>query len=686
MTELIITEKPAQAEKIALALADNKPTKHKKGRAIYYSLKHKDKEILVGCAVGHLFGLAEKKKTPWGTYPIFDIEWKPKYLIDKNSKYTKEYISLLKELSRKANEFTVSCDYDIEGSLIGFNCIRFIANRKDAKRMKFSTLTKNELINSYENAMPHLDFEQIEAGKTRHHLDWLYGLNLSNALMSSIKNATNHYKIMSTGRVQGPTLKIIVEREKEIQNFKPVPYWEIYLEGIHKNGPIKAQHEKGQIKNKEEVKKILEKTKNQPAIVSSVVKKPFTQPTPTPFDLTTLQTEAFRALKLTPKETSQIAQNLYIAGLISYPRTSSQKLPKSIGYERILNLLSQQKEYSNLCKELLKGKLKPNEGKKTDPAHPAIFPTGEKKSLSGKEAKLYDLIVRRFLSTFAPPATRQTTTIKIDVNKETFVLSGTLTLDLGWQRFYGNYAVFKEEEVPKLEKGDEIKVKKIYELQKETQPPKRYTQASIIKQMEALGIGTKATRAIIVDALYQRNYIQDQPIKATPLGIKLVKTLEKYSPQIIDVKLTRHFEQEMEKILNKKTKKEKVIEEAKKVLTKILKDFKKNEIAIGKELTEASYEAQSQANEMGICPKCQKGKLRIIFSKKTKKRYVVCDGYPKCKTIYNLPQQGLLKPSKSLCKHDNFPQITVIRKGKRPWTLCLNPECKSKKNWNNKNN
>ena len=682
MTELIICEKPAQALKIATALADKTPKKNKVGKVVYYSLKHKGKEILVGCAVGHLFGLAEKEKSPWGTYPVFEIEWKPKFKIDKNSAYTQDYYKVLKKLAKEADFFVVATDYDTEGSVIGYNCVKYIANKNDAKRMKFSTLTKDELIKSYENASKSLDFEQIEAGQTRHSLDWLYGINISNALMTSIKNSTNHFKIMSSGRVQGPALKVIVDRELEIEKFKPTPYWEIYLDGLHKNSNILAQHEKGKLKKETDAKKILENTKNKKAIVSSVLKKPYKQLPPSPFDFTTLQTEAYRTLRITPKETSILAQDLYTQGLISYPRTSSQKLPKSIGYSKIIKFLSQQKTYSNLCNELLKKELKPNEGKKEDPAHPAIYPTGEIPNLTGKKSQLYDLITRRFLATFSEPAKRQTTTVKIDVNKEIFTLSGTITLEQGWHKFYGKFAKYKEEELPLIEKNDEIKINKIYSEKKETQPPKRYNQASLVKEMESLGIGTKATRAIIVDALYQRNYVQDQPIKATELGKKLIKTLEKYSPEIIDVKLTKHFEEEMDRILSKKLKKEKVIKEAEKVLKNILKDFKKNEIKIGKELTSASFEAQAKANEMGLCNKCKKGTLRVIYSKKTKKRYCACDGYPKCKNIFNLPQQGLLKQHKDLCKHDNFPQITVIRKGKRPWVLCLNPDCKSKEAWN----
>ncbi|MBT6995586.1 DNA topoisomerase I [Candidatus Woesearchaeota archaeon] len=680
MTELIITEKPMAALKIATALGDSKPIKKTKGKSVYYEITRNKKEILVGCAVGHLFGLAEKIKSKWGTYPIFDIEWKPKADIDKNAKYTKSYVTLLKQLGKKADEFTVATDYDLEGAVIGANIIREALKLKDAKRMKFSTLTKDELNDSYTNASKHLDFNMIDAGETRHYLDWFYGINITSALSTSVKTATGRFKILSSGRVQSPTLKIIVDKEKEIKKFKPETYWEVYLDGLHKKEIILAKHKDDKIFDKKRKNEILKNTKNKPAKVSKLNEIKKNQNPPTPFDLTSLQIEAFRHLRISPKESSQVAQELYISGLISYPRTSSQKLPKSINYKKILKGLS--KSYKKETAELLKKKtLKPNEGKKSDPAHPAIYPTGEKGSLSGKNARLYDLIVHRFLAVFGEPAIRLTVSAQINVNKEIFTLAGTTTIKPGWHTLYGKYAKFKEEEIPKMKEGDEIKVKKIQDEEKETQPPARYSQASIIKQMDKLNLGTKSTRAMIIDTLYNRGYIEGDQLEATELGMNIVEVLEKYSPKMLDEELTKHFEEEMGQIREGKVKKEKVISEAKKVLIEILNKFKKNEKVLGEDLSKATIETENKMRELGVCQKCGKGKLIIIHSKKTRKRFVACNAYPNCKTTYGLPQQGLLKKEKNPCKHDGFPQIKVITRGKRPWILCLNPKCPGKEEW-----
>ena len=675
MVELIITEKPTAAGKIATALADTTPIKHTKGKAVYYEITHNKKKIYVGCAVGHLFGLAEEKKSTWSNYPTFDISWHPKFEIEKNSAYTKAYLSLLKQLGKKSDTLTVATDYDTEGAVIGYTVVKYGLGKDNAQRMKFSTLTKDELIESYKKANKKLDFGMIDAGVTRHNLDWFYGINLTKALTMAIKNAHGYFRILSTGRVQGPTLKIISQREEEIKKFVPEKYWEIYLDGLYKKHDILAEHKKGKFKNKKDVSEILKKTKGKKAIIDEVKKTTQKQNPPFPFDLTTLQTEAFRHLHLTPKITAQLAQELYISGLISYPRTSSQKLPVAIGYKKIIKLLSKQKEYSGDCEELLKKALKPNEGKKTDPAHPAIYPTGEKEAISGKKGQLYDLIVRRFLAVFGEPAKRQTISIFIDVNKEVFHLTGTTTLEKGWHTLYGKYAKFKEEELPEINKGEEIKVKKIFDEEKETQPPKRYSQASLLKEMEKRNLGTKATRAGIIDTLYERDYVQNQPMEATDLGIKLIKTLKKYSPEIIDEKLTREFEEDMEAIKEGKTKKEKVIENAKKSLTKILNNFKKNEKKVGEEMAKASKETQIKATLVGKCPACEKGELYLRRGRFG--NFIACNKYPDCKTIFSTPQ-NLIKPTKEICEVCGLPKIQIIKKRRAPQIICIGPKCPAK--------
>ncbi|MBN2454804.1 DNA topoisomerase I [Candidatus Woesearchaeota archaeon] len=675
MTELIITEKPAAAKKIAEALAEGKVVKRNFKGAPYYEITRNKKKILIGCAVGHLYGLAEKDKNGW-VYPVFSVEWTPISEVDKGAAHAKKYLDALIRLCKEADEFVIACDYDIEGETIGYNVLRFACKKKDAKRMKFSTLTKQDLVNSYENALPHIDWGQAYAGETRHEMDWYYGINLSRALTTAIKEA-GMFKILSSGRVQGPALKIIADREKEIKAFKPVPYWQIEVRGEIKEGELIASHEKDKFWEKKEASSVVKKVKGKDGKISEVTREEKNLQPPFPFDLTTLQTEAYRCFGINPKYTLEIAQELYTAGYISYPRTSSQQLPPAIGYKGIIEKLSGQEEYTTLCKELLKNQLSPNNGKKTDPAHPAIYPTGIKPGkVSQRGKKIYDLIARRFMATFGEPAVRETLTIKIDISGEIFVAKGTLTKKRGWYEYYGPYVKQKEEELPAAEKGEDFANKKTTMHSKETQPPNRYNQASIIKALEKKNLGTKATRAQIIDTLYNRGYVQGKAIEATDLGIHMVETLENYCPKIVDEELTRHFEMEMEEIQENKKNPEEVLKEAKDVLTKILNEFKEKEDKIGKGLLDANKETQEKANTIGKCVVCGKGTLMVKRGKYG--RFIACDKYPECKATFKLPAGGFIKPTEKVCAECNHPMIEVTRKGRKPQEVCINPDCPSK--------
>ncbi|MEM4638003.1 MAG: DNA topoisomerase I [Candidatus Woesearchaeota archaeon] len=666
--ELIITEKPNAAKMIAQALSEQKLIKENEKGVPYYKIKHKNKEIIIGCAVGHLYTVAEKNKS--FNYPVFDLEWKPNSEVIKND-FSKKYLAALKKLSKEAKEYTVATDYDIEGEVIGLNVIRFVCKQKDASRMKFSTLTKSELIESYEKKSKTIDWGQAYAGETRHFLDWMYGINLSRALTTAIKNS-GMFKILSSGRVQGPALKLIVDKEKEIQSFKPEKYWQISVKGKLSETEVEAWHEKEKFEKEKEALEVLKKTDKKNGKVISIKNSEFIQKAPVPFDLTTLQTEAYRIFGIKPKQTLDIAQNLYTSGYISYPRTSSQKLP-NINFKKILEQLS--KYDKNALDLLKKSSLKPNEGKKTDPAHPAIYPTGIIPSLKERDAKIYDLIVKRFLACFGEDAKRETATITIDISGEKFLIKGTRTKSPGWHNLYKPYVQLEETELPKCKINDIFYNNKTIKHDKETQPPKRYTPASIIKELEKRNLGTKATRAAIIDSLYERNYIKNESIEATELGIQTIETLSKYAPEIIDEKLTRHFEIQMEKIRQGKTTEEKVLKEAEKELRKILEKFKKNEKTIGKELNETYKQHLETENTLGKCPKCN-GNLKIMYSRKLKRKFIACDN-EECKTILNMPGYNV-KATEKVCEHCKYPIVKVLN-GKKSRELCINQECPSKK-------
>lgn len=702
---LIITEKPQAALKIASALGDEK--KYAEDGVPYYEVERNGEKIIVASAVGHLFNLTyQKGQKGW---PIFETEWEPSYE-KKSAAFTKKYLELLKKLCRKAKEIIIATDFDNEGEVIGWNVLRFICKQNSAKRMKFSTLTAPELEKSYENPLPELAWGNAFAGETRHIVDWLYGINLSRALMSAIKTSGS-FRILSIGRVQGPALKIIVDREREISAFKPEPYWQVFANVDWKYQELEKPEGDCRFKHPKDIfdKKELEKFKKIKEAIAETKKTEENITPPVPFDLTTLQTEVYRYFHISPSETLKIAQNLYIEGLISYPRTSSQKIPKEIEPKKILKSLAKRFPEVEMAK-----RAEPIEGKKSDPAHPSIFPTGEFKKLDERAEKVYTLIAKRFISAFSPDAitankritltaiteksgkkgkatseekggvTSQGSVVPIDKDIK-FTASAMTILEKGWTNVYPTS--MEEFNLPDL--NGKVKIEKIDLEEKETQPPKRYTPASLISILEKKNLGTKATRSTIVDTLFERGYLDGKSIQATALGLRLIEALEKYSPIIIDENLTIQLEEEMEKmqessieVKSLESQEKSIVEKAKKIITDISKEFKQKEVEIGKELStglEILRKEQQEANTLIQCPVCKKGSLRILFNRGSYRYFVACSAYPDCKTTYSLPPNALVKKSDKVCESCGFPKVMALRKGKRPWEFCFNVNCEVNK-------
>ncbi len=679
MKELIIAEKPSVAIRIAYAISNAKPKLIRDKGINYFYIKEDDKEIYVVAAAGHLFTLKEKKKS--NELPVFDIEWAPSYKINKRAYFTKRYLDIITSIGKDCNRFINACDYDLEGTVIGTNIIRYLQNNDPNKeinpdnvlRMKFSTTTRNDLRNSYENIEPY-DANNFSAGETRHIIDWLWGINLSRALMKAIERG-GRKKILSIGRVQGPTLHILAVREREINSFVPKPYYKLYL----LYNKIQFNRKKGNIENKEEALKLKEKLEHEKKIVSKNEKKRIKILPLPPFDLTSLQIEASKILGLDPSRTLAIAQSLYEHSYISYPRTSSQKLPYSLNLPRIIKDLAKQKEYKELANFLIENNLfKPREGKKEDEAHPAIYPTGEiPKNISNEEMALYNLIVKRFLSVFAPPLVVDEEEVTIKVDDEEFVAKGKKVIERGWLDFY-NFVGIEEKEI-NVKEGQELDADIKLE-EKMTEPPRRFTKATLIKLLEDKNLGTKATRAAIIDTLFDRGYIIGKEIKVTNFGFSIHDTLEKYSKEILEEELTRKLEEDMNLVQKGIKKEDEVIEEGKRIIYNIIEDFKKKENEIGSELISKLKESEKE-NSIGKCPKC--GGDLILYKTKAGKNFVRCSNWPKCDVSYPLPSFAYIKPTGKVCEICKTPIVKVF-KGKKVFEMDLDPNCPTKKNWNKK--
>lgn len=672
--ELIVAEKPKVTQKIASAIG-GKITRKARGNVSYYEVEKDGKKTVVAPAVGHIYTLAQKKKTRG--YPVFDIEWVPSYKASKGAVFTKPYLSLIEELGKKADSFVSACDYDIEGTLISYNIFRFATGIKKGKRMKFSALTSKDLKEAYEN-MGEFDYNNAYAGEARHILDWYYGINLSRALMTALRKSA-HMKVMSIGRVQGPALDILATLEKKIKAFVPVPYW-VLTTSIKK---VQFIHKKDRFMAEKDADDALDKTAPKGKVTRVDRNKVKIWPGPC-FDLTSLQVEAHRAFGFNPSKTLQVAQSLYEDSLITYPRTSSQQIPPSIYLPAILKKIRENDEYAAFANKIIENKwLKVFQGRKSDPAHPAIHPTGlkPKEKLGKDEAKVYDLVVRRFLSAFAPPAEKENTHVEVDAGGEPYVAKGGRITEKGWTEFYGKYFKGVDKELPEFKDGEDVEVKRKKKTKKETKPPKRYTQASIVSELEKRKLGTKATRSTIVDTLFKREYVKGKPIEVTDFGIKVRDVLSKYAPEILDDELTRNIEEEMEKIQEGELKEEEVTEKGKKILEKILEKWKNNEQKIGKELGGALEVTEAKENIVGKCDKCG-GELKIIHLKGGK-QFIGCSGYPDCRNAYPLPTGAFVKVTEKLCPECGKPVVFVAR-NKMKFQMCIDPECPTKDKWKKK--
>jgi DNA topoisomerase-1 len=678
---LIVTEKPDAAKRIAEALDSQGKPKPFKENGVPYFVASRNRELVVVPAIGHLYTIVHITGTR-SNYPVFNFKWTPRHLAEKDAKRIRYWIEIFSKLSHDADTFVSACDYDLEGSLIGYSILKYACGGKEAsaKRMKFSTLTKAELEQAYTQPLPSLDFSLIEAGRTRHEVDWLYGINLSRALTLAARRWRGRYHTLSTGRVQGPTLKFLAEREKEIRSFVPIPYWQIKAEAKILNSVVEAEYEKKRIDTRAEADAVVEACAGKTGKVMNVDVRRVNQKPPLPFDVGTLQREAYSLFGYTPRHTLAIAQRLYLDALISYPRTSSQKLPPVIGYSTILKSLKQKREYAKLAQKLLeKEQLKPREGTKEDPAHPTIYPTGKlpEKPLGPSEKRIWDLVVRRFLTVFGEDALKEILKVRLDVNGHSFFLRGRRILKQCWMEYYLPYIRAEEVLLPQIEESDAVRLRRVTREDKFTCPPSRYNPSSLLKRMEELGIGTKATRADIIQTLYNRGYVRDERIVVTELGFDVIDVLDKYAPIVTSAQLTRELEDKMEQIRNNKMKRKTVLDEVVEQLKPQLEHFKENEVTIGEALTHAIQRAQAQERIVGKCPNCGTGNLTIVYSRKTGKRFIGCSNYFKgvCSTSFPLPQRGTVKPTGNSCKACGWPQILVRLKGRRPWNLCFNPDC-----------
>ena len=678
---MVICEKPDAARRVSDALSGGESRSEQVEGTTVFRFTRKGEEFVVCAAQGHLYGVSDPARERT-VYPVFDVEWYSSDLVDEDSTSTARRILAIRKLASGASKFVNACDFDVEGEAIGYNLLRYACGGKEksALRAKFSTLTEEDLVKAFDDLEPQAGPGLARAGRARHSIDFVWGVNLSRALSQSALSSGHRYRTVSVGRVQGPTLEFLVEREREIKTFVPVPYWK--ASGTFERDGVKltAGYARDRIETRQSAEKIREECMGREAVAAAVRRSTVQVGPPEPFNIGDLQREAYRAFGYTPSRTLQIAERLYLEALISYPRTGSRRLPPSINYRSIIQGLCRISEYSAQAAELLKEKLKPVQGAKSDAAHPAIHPTGEKpkRPLEGSESAVFDLVVRRFFAAFAPSALRELAEVTLVVGEHGFRLSGGRTVSPGWMRYYGRYAGYRDVEVPPVFEGDRFRVAGVALEEKFEQRPPRYNQSSLLEKMEREGIGTKATRADIITTLMERGYASGENMEVTDLGLSVVETMAKYAPSIISTELTREIEGKLEAVEGGSGGEAELMRETVRSIVGQLAALIANEEEVGREIDSALTASAAKSFVLGRCPVCKTGNLRIIRSKATKKRFAGCSNYSGgCRASAPLPQKGTLRIASKPCERCSWPVVYVLGR-RHSWRLCINPNCPGK--------
>ncbi len=650
MKHLIIVESPAKAKTIKNFL---------------------DKNYEVIASKGHVRDLS---KFALGI-KIDETGFTPNYVVDKDHK---ELVKQIIELSKKASIIYIATDEDREGEAIGYHVACLIGGKLESyPRIVFHEITQNAILNALKTPRQ-IDMSKVNAQQARRFLDRIVGFKLSSLISSKIT------KGLSAGRVQSAALKLVIDREREIKAFKPLTYFTLdaYFEPnleaqliSYKGNKLKAQ-ELIDEKKAQEIKNELEK---ESYTISSIVKKSKKSPTPPPFMTSTLQQSASSLLGFSPTKTMSIAQKLYegvatpqgVMGVITYMRTDSLNIAKEALEEARNKIL---KDYG---KDYLppKAKVYSSKNKNAQEAHEAIRPTSIvlepnalKDYLKPEELKLYTLIYKRFLASQMQDALFESQSVVVACEKGEFKASGRKLLFDGYYKILGNDD--KDKLLPNLKENDPIKLEKLESNAHVTEPPTRYSEASLIKVLESLGIGRPSTYAPTIALLQNRDYIkvEKKQISALESAFKVIEILEKHFEEIVDSKFSASLEEELDNIAQNKAD-----------YQQVLKDFYypfMDKIEAGKKniISQKVHEKTGQS-----CPKCG-GEL--VKKNSRYGEFIACNNYPKCKYIKQT-ENAHDGAKQELCEKCGGEMVQKFSRN-GAFLACNNyPECKNTKSLKN---
>lgn len=618
-----------------------------------------------------------KKKKPFTEDGVELKSWKMDALpylvyapIEKLPK-EKEIIRSLKNLAKKADSIVIATDFDREGELIGsdaLSCCQEVNPTAPVSRARYSAFTKEEIEHAFSNLVE-LDTDLASAGGSRQDIDLIWGAVLTRYL--TLVKFAGYGNVRSSGRVQTPTLALIVARERERLAFVPEDYWVIKGAFGIEPDDFEAPHATARFRSEQAAKDVMAHVEGaREARISAVEKRKRTVQPPAPFNTTSLMAAA-SAEGLSPARTMRIAESLYMDGYISYPRVDNTVYPSSLDLADTVKKIAGNPAYAPYCKELLaKPQLTATRGKKETTDHPPIYPTAmaTPDNLPPAEYKLYNLIARRFLATLSEAAVVEGTKVTLDVAGEPFVAKGDVLVKPGFRAIYP-YGLKKDEQLPALAEGDTIAFGGATCTKKQTEPPARYSQGKLIQEMEKLGLGTKSTRHSIIERLYTVKYIQNDPIEPSQLGMAVCDALDKFAPHITHPQMTAELEEEMDNIAEGRATREQVVGTSRHLLAEELASL----LPHSEDIKDALADAVAADAYVGPCPKCGKD-LQLRASQKTRSMFIGCAGWPDCDVTYPLPK-GKVEAVPEPCPTCGMPQVKVTAFRSKPRTACIDPNC-----------
>ncbi len=656
---LIITEKNIAAERIARILAEKAYVEtRKEGGVSTYSFGD---TTVVGLR-GHVVEIDfEPGYTNWRSE-----QHTPRSLIDARTIKTptdKKIVNLVQKLAKRADRITIATDFDTEGELIGketYDLVRQARPDVPVARARFSAITPQEIRAAF-SSTAELDFALAAAGEARQVIDLIWGASLTRFITLAARRGGKN--ILSVGRVQSPTLAMIVDREREIEAFVPEAYWVLTVDSERGACAFTARHTTNRFTDRQAAEAARDRTE-PPLVVTDSREGSKADRAPTPFDTTQFIVAAGR-LGFSAANAMRIAEDLYMHGFISYPRTDNTIYPPSLELDGILGALARTEFRDDVAWVRKNRRPSPTRGKKSSTDHPPIHPAGAaaREELGEERWRLYELVVRRFLATLSPDARWTTRKVLFEAGGEPYTTTGATLAEPGWRTVYP-YSSATENELPPFAVGEELPVTAVKLEEKETQPPARYTQSRLIQEMEELGLGTKSTRHEVIGKLVGRKYIEGNPLRPTLVGRAVIESLEDHASAITRPEMTTAIDAHMQEIKARQRSRDEVVDESRAMLHRAFDQLEAHGEEIGRDIMGRTVEELI----LGPCPVCGRD-LRLHHVRSS--QFIGCNGYPECRFNIGLPATtwGFAIRTDNVCAEHGLAHVRLIAKGARPWEI-----------------